>query len=242
MIDNDILAHAACMTPQESCGLVIHNETGEHYIPCTNQSPEPENHFFIAFEDFVLASQQGEVIAVVHSHPDGVPYLSAADRVHQLKTQLPWWLVCEGEIQKFQCVPPLLGREFVHGSTDCYGVFRDAYHLAGYDLPDFERQDNWWRQDKELYLNNLAGQGFRQVKRDIRPGDIILCCYASSRANHAAIYLGGQMILHHIPNQLSKREVYNERWQRFTHSIWRYQHWQPSAFTGIYNDLAAGLT
>ncbi|HGN0346933.1 TPA: NlpC/P60 family protein, partial [Proteus mirabilis] len=74
-----------------------------------------------------------------------------------------------------------------------------------------------------------------------QPGDIILCCYASSRANHAGIYLGNQTILHHIPNQLSKREEYNERWQRMTHSIWRYRDWQPSDFTGICNDLDVAL-
>ncbi|EIA7223106.1 phage tail protein, partial [Escherichia coli] len=27
--------------------------------------------------------------------------------------------------------------------------------------------------------------------------------------------------------------------QRRTHSAWRHRHWHVSAFTGIYNDLAA---
>ncbi|EPQ7565161.1 phage tail protein, partial [Escherichia coli] len=26
---------------------------------------------------------------------------------------------------------------------------------------------------------------------------------------------------------------------RRTHSVWRHRHWHASAFTGIYNDLAA---
>ncbi|EEQ3896170.1 phage tail protein, partial [Escherichia coli] len=39
--------------------------------------------------------------------------------------------------------------------------------------------------------------------------------------------------------QLSKRERYSEKWQRRTHSVWRHRHWSASAFTGIYNDLAA---
>lgn len=238
MLEKTILEHAKSMAPQESCGLVIIQDGTEIYIPCENQHIDPENHFSIAAEDYIQASQIGEVIAIVHSHPSGNPYLSSADRAHQLKTNLPWWLVCDEKIIKCECVPKLLGREFIHGSTDCYGLFRDAYHLAGCSLPDFDREDNWWRQGKELYLDNLAENGFKQVKRDIQPGDIILCCYASSRANHAAIYLGDQTILHHVPNQLSKREVYNERWQRMTHSIWRYRNWQPSGFMGICNDLA----
>ncbi|WP_369427481.1 C40 family peptidase [Providencia sp. PROV236] len=241
MLEQTILAHAKSMAPQESCGLIIRQGNSEQYISCENKHADPESHFSISAEDYIQASQQGEVIAIVHSHPNGVPFLSSADRAHQIKTDLPWWLVCDDRITKFDCVPRLLGREFNHGTNDCYGLFRDAYHLAGYPLPDFERHDNWWRQGKELYLDNLSSNGFKQVKKNIQPGDVILFCYASSRANHAAIYLGNQIILHHVPNQLSKREVYNERWQRLTHSIWRYRHWQPSAFTGISNDLGGDL-
>ncbi|EPM3199982.1 phage tail protein, partial [Escherichia coli] len=46
-------------------------------------------------------------------------------------------------------------------------------------------------------------------------------------------------LLHHLPEQLSKRERYSEKWQRRTHSVWRHRHWHASAFTGIYNDLVA---
>lgn len=241
MLEQTILEHAKNMAPQESCGLVIRLEGSEQYIPCENNHADPNNYFSISAEDYIQASQIGEVIAIAHSHPGGNPHLSSADRAHQLKTNLPWWLVCNDQITKFECVPKLLGREFIHGSTDCYGLFRDAYHLAGYSLPDFEREDNWWKQKKELYLENLSDNGFKQVKKEIQSGDVILCCYASSRANHAAIYLGDQTILHHVPNQLSKREVYNERWQKMTHSIWRYRNWQQSAFMGISNDLGTAL-
>ncbi|WP_248699816.1 phage tail tip fiber protein, partial [Escherichia coli] len=48
--------------------------------------------------------------------------------------------------------------------------------------------------------------------------------------------------LHHIPEQLSKRERYTDKWQRRTHSLWRHRAWRASAFTGICNDLAAAST
>ncbi|WP_436198005.1 hypothetical protein [Escherichia coli] len=48
-----------------------------------------------------------------------------------MQSDLPWWLVCRGAIHKFRCVPHLTGRRFEHGVTDCYTLFRDAYHLAG---------------------------------------------------------------------------------------------------------------
>ena len=106
------------------------------------------------------AEMQGEIVALVHSHPGGLPWLSEADRRLQIKSALPWWLVCRGEIHKFRCVPHLTGRRFEHGVTDCYTLFRDAYHLAGITLPDFVREDDWWRNGRNLYLDNMAATGF----------------------------------------------------------------------------------
>ncbi|EON5586159.1 NlpC/P60 family protein, partial [Escherichia coli] len=175
-----------------------------------------------------------------HSHPGGLPWLSEADRRLQIKSALSWWLVCRGEIHKFRCVPHLTGRRFEHGVTDCYTLFRDAYHLAGIDMPDFEREDDWWRNGQNLYLDNMAVTGFYRVPlSSAQAGDILLCCFGASVPNHAAIYCGNGELLHHLPEQLSKRERYSEKWQRRTHSVWRHRHWHVSAFTGIYNDLAA---
>ncbi len=57
----------------------------------------------------------GEIVALVHSHPGGLPLLSEADRRLQIKSALPRWLVCRGDIHKFRCVPHLTGRRFEHG-------------------------------------------------------------------------------------------------------------------------------
>ncbi|GDT37415.1 phage head-tail adaptor protein [Escherichia coli] len=56
------------------------------------------------------------------------------------------------------------------------------------------------------------------------------------------VYCGDGELLHHIPEQLSKRERYTDKWQRRTHSLWRHRAWHASAFTGICNDLAAAST
>ncbi|MDI0601957.1 C40 family peptidase, partial [Escherichia coli] len=148
--------------------------------------------------------------------------------------------VCRGALHKFRCVPHLTGRRFDHGVTDCYTLFRDAYHLAGIEMPDFHRGDDWWRHGQNLYLDNLEATGLYQVPlSSAQPGDVLLCCFGSSVPNHAAIYCGDGELLHHIPEQLSKRERYTDKWQRRTHSLWRHRAWHASAFTGIYNDLAA---
>ncbi|EFI5296084.1 hypothetical protein HH772_005600, partial [Escherichia coli] len=98
-------------------------------------------------------------------------------------------------------------------------LFRDAYHLAGTDMPDFEREDDWWRNGQNLYLDNMEATGFYRISLpSAQPGDILLCCFGASVANHAAIYCGNGELLHHLPEQLSKRERYSEKWQRRTHS------------------------
>ncbi len=148
-------------------------------------------------------------MALVHSHPGGLPRLSEADRRLQIKVHCPGgWSA--GEIHKFRCVPHLTGRRFEHGVTDCYTLFRDAYHLAGIDMPDFEREDDWWRNGQNLYRQYGGHRLLPGALSSAQAGDILLCCFGASVANHAAIYCGNGELLHHLPEQLSKRERYSE--------------------------------
>ncbi|WXN01877.1 hypothetical protein WHU36_26010 [Escherichia coli] len=39
-------------------------------------------------EDWLRAEMQGEIVALVHSHPGGLPWLSEADRRLQMKSAL----------------------------------------------------------------------------------------------------------------------------------------------------------
>lgn len=92
---------------------------------------------------------------------------------------MTWWLVCDERVYKFRCVPHLTGRKFAHGVTDCYTLFRDAYHLAGMDMPDFHREDNWWNKGKNLYLDNLEATGFYRVSAARRCTDLLLWFFRS---------------------------------------------------------------
>ncbi|EHY16891.1 cell wall-associated hydrolase [Escherichia coli DEC15D] len=47
-------------------------------------------------EDWLQAKMQGEIVALVHSHPGGLPWLSEADRRLQVQSDLPWWLGLPG--------------------------------------------------------------------------------------------------------------------------------------------------
>ena len=111
--------------------------------------------------------------------------------------------------------------------------------LAGIDLPDYEREDDWWHNGQNLYLDLLPQNGFERVDaEDLQEGDVILVCLGSETPNHAAVYIGDQYILHHCPDRLSKRDSYGGFWRNYTHSIWRHNQWRKSGYTAISNNLA----
>lgn len=231
-----IINHADSCGETECCGFVIDNKT---YMPCKNISPTPAETFEISPDDWIAAEEQGEITAIVHSHPNGLPILSEADQIYQQQTAVDWWLVCDNQIHKFRHIKPLLGREFEHGKTDCLSIVRDAYMLAGIDLPDYERADDWWHNGQNLYLDLLPKNGFERVDaEDLQEGDVILVCLGSETPNHAAVYIGNQYILHHCPERLSKRDLYGGFWRNYTHSIWRHNQWRKSSYTAISNNLA----
>ena len=229
----------AATSQDEVCGLIL---DGERLFRCRNTHPRPQKQFRISDEDWLAAEKEGEITAVFHSHPQGGPILSANDRRAQLTTGLEWWLVSDGRLMKFRPVPHLLGRRFEHGVSDCYSIFRDAYHLCGIELPDFERSDSWWLRGENLYLQNLAGNGFTRVTAEgIQPGDIILRIpFPGCAPCHAMIYLGNNIILHHdVQGHISRREPYRLAYMRQTHSIWRHHQCSSLDLRGISEDISA---
>lgn len=239
-LEQQIITYAKSQEPHECCGFVILKGREAHFLPCENIAADKENHFEIAPEDYLNAEQQGEVIALVHSHPNGEPVLSVADLQTQMYCQLDFWLVCNEKLHIFPKIPPLVGREFEHGVMDCYTLYRDFYRLAGYKMTNYKRDDNWWEDGFNLYLDNIEKEGFEKVTdlHDLQIGDVILVQVSSDVPNHAAIYIGDQMVLHHSPKRLSKRDLYDGYWLKHTHSIWRFKQWSQLDFTVPLNSLA----
>lgn len=119
----------------------------------------------------------------------------------------------------------LLGRNYIHATQDCYSLVRDYYkQQLGIDLPNFDRVDDWWEdpQAKSLYQDNFGQAGF-VIVQDLQKHDVILCKVGRTyHINHALIYLGDMMVLHHPHGRLSLREFYDGRWQQRTKLIVRH--------------------
>ena len=238
MLENECLEFAAS-SGDEVCGLIVDNR---YLFRCRNAHPTPDRNFRISDDDWLNAEAAGEITAVFHSHPGRKLVLSGADRTGQLATGIEWWLASGEQLRKFRPVTYLLGRNFAHGVMDCYTLFRDAYHLCGIDLPDFKRTNGWWLRGENLYLKNMAANGFHEVDmQDVQPGDVFIRrAFPESDPCHAMIYLGDNTILHHEnTGRLSRREPLRPAYLRLTHSIWRHEQCSSLDFQGIFEDISA---
>lgn len=223
-----ILAHANAEYPRECCGLLVNREGREYYHPCKNIA-QGTDHFAISPEDYANAEDIGEVIAVIHSHPNASPQPSQADKVSCEASGLPWHIVSIPNEQWASFQPtgykaPLIGREFYHGVLDCYALIRDWYsEEKGIALPDFFRTDDWWNKGQNLYLENFEKAGFFRVDEDPRPGDVLLMQILAPVPNHGAVYLGDDLILQHLHGRLSGREIWGGYYKKHTTHILRHK-------------------
>lgn len=95
-----IAAHAAREHPRECCGLIVRGARQRRYVACRNAAGSPSEHFVIDHQDWCAAEDQGEVLAIVHSHPDVPATPSMADRVSCELHGLPWVILSwpEGDV------------------------------------------------------------------------------------------------------------------------------------------------
>lgn len=214
-IKEQALEQAKAEFPAESCGLVAVVKGRRRYFPCRNLAETPDEHFVLDPLQYAEVEDQGEIVAVVHSHPKTNHAPSQADRVACEKSGLPWHIVNPQTEQWGYCEPagfelPYVGREFVFGIVDCYSLCRDWYKREfGLDLKDYDRRDQFWLKNENLYIDNFANEGFHHVPvEELQYGDAILMQLQSPLPNHAAIYIGDGQILHHLQGRLSSRDLY----------------------------------
>lgn len=237
---SDAQRHALADYPRESCGVVIIEAGRERYVPCRNIAATPGDHFVMSPQDYAIAEDRGEVVAIVHSHPDAAARPSEADRVGCEASGVRWLIlsVMPGEqgptlAEVFEFEPsgyeaPLVGRSFHHGVLDCWALCRDWYaRERGIELPSPPRHDQWWNDGgSDLYSDAaLTGAGFARMAgpSDLEPGDLILMQVRSKNLvpNHAGVYLGDGLMLHHLHGRLSSRDVFGGYWRECARSYWR---------------------
>ena len=86
--------HATECYPEECCGLVLDIDGTHKYWKCKNISKVyKEESFVIDPIDWADGEDQGEVLGIVHSHPDGFMKFSHTDKISCKYNDLPFYLV-----------------------------------------------------------------------------------------------------------------------------------------------------
>lgn len=215
---SDIRAHVAAEYPNEACGLIVETGTGQRFIPCRNIAENPAETFTLSPDDYLAATEVGDVIMVIHSHPDVVQLVpSEMDRIQCDHSGVEWGIMSwpDGD---FCTLSPrgdreLAGRRWVLGHADCWSLIMDYYRMEhGIAVKDYSVDREWWVDGKEnLYDDNWQDEGFVEIDASsMQPGDMIMMRVQAPVTNHAAIYLGDNIMVHHMFGNLSARVPYGK--------------------------------
>lgn len=210
--------HARREFPKESVGQVV----GGVYEPLVNRHETPTISF--------LADMSDAAEGLIHSHTDGSFSPSILDMQQQQAMDIPWGIVkcTEKECSHIEWfgdgtpVAPYLGRTFLDGVRDCWCLVRDWYFLEkGVRLDNLPRQEYWYLPPPHGAGLDLLNQltirncGFYEItQQELQPGDVILGKVASPVVNHAGLYLGNGLVMHHMGSRLSCKEPLG-RWLRY---------------------------
>lgn len=205
----DIMSHAEEGYPNEICGVVVVSGKTERYVRCVNLSDDPTQEFDMCPDSYTDAEESGDVVGIVHSHPDGTTRPSSYDIAvmsRNLEVQLivdpesqpiPWHIVSWPEGDYRQVIPTvsdnLLDKPFVHGVWDCWSTCESYYKkYHGIEFPTYVRTDRWWedKESKSFYEEFYEDAGFYVVDTPEVGDMIVMQVGRSYHPNHAGIYLG----------------------------------------------------
>lgn len=123
---------------------------------------------------------------------------------------------------------PYIGVNYEAGIRDCYTIARRVYgELYKIPLTNYARPTNWEDfPDFDFFQKLYTGQGFENPTNnvlDLREGDVLLMNVLSPELNHCAIYLGQNLILHHLKDRRSEIESYTYSWRNRVRLVLRHQ-------------------
>lgn len=112
----------------------------------------------------------------------------------------------------------LLDQPFRWGERDCFSVVR-AFYAENFNIkiPNYARPTNWTAGLLDLPRLCYARNGFELHSdwktADLRPADLLLMAIGDTAANHFAVYVGDNTIIHHLFGRTSNEEPFRDFWR-----------------------------
>lgn len=225
--------------PNEICGVIC---SDCEFIPVTNISTTPESAFIMNPIELLNIQKEHNIQAIVHSHSysdtksplfDTHPCTpSHKDYINQQTTKYEWRIYAtEGENVTPPVIFPqsrdteLLDRNFIFYINDCYTLVRDFYYQKfNIDLMPHSVEWNWEEGSIAPCYEIFSTEcGFNKVPiTELKYGDVIVMSILGD-CNHAGIYVGDSMMIHHLVHRKSS-EVLVNRMDSFIQFALRYNH------------------
>ncbi|EMJ3744481.1 MULTISPECIES: C40 family peptidase [Klebsiella] len=231
--------------PNEACGFIVQTtEKKYRFVEARNVSEDPVNEFVMHHEDVIAAEDEGEVVAIWHSHTDRSPNPSDADRAGCEATELPWLILsvtknlnpdieAEFRLSEMEVITPggfempYTGRPYVFGIFDCWMLCRD-YLKREFDVEINANAHlhipSWYLGDEDILDLNYRNENLVRLApgEEPRKGDIFFIQYGKM-PDHCAVYVGDNRILHHQIDRLSGHATYGGMYQKNTTHHLRHQ-------------------
>jgi hypothetical protein len=92
-------------------------------------------------------------------------------------------------------------------------------------LSDYQRHGEWWNKGMNTFVDNFQNENFVRLEpdADLQWGDALLMQLQSPVPSHVAIYIGDDLILHHMRNRLSSRDLLSGYYRKNTTHILRHR-------------------
>jgi len=229
-LKTELRAHAHSQPDQETCGIIAAGK----FFPCTNIHPSPIDNFAIDARDYARLEKLG-IEAVFHSHIGFNDQFSRHDIASCKAINVPWTMYCIGTNSWHEMDPtgntPYLGRPWIYGIYDCYGLVKDYFGKEyGILLDDYDRGEEfeWKSKEWRMFEKNFAGQGFVEADNP-RKGDVLLMQLQADFPNHVGVVHDPDknIFYQHLLDRLSEASIYGGYWQKSTVKILRHKELLP---------------